>query len=95
MADDLHEIGGELTPGASMLGQIPGARQGGKMTATDDRAVRDVRLELTRLLARLDQLDLHQAGAHLSMAVHCLEDSAIDGDTPSAPPDRGRRRRTP
>lgn len=33
----------------------------------------EIKADLLRLLERLDALGLHQAGAHLSMAIHSLE----------------------
>lgn len=38
--------------------------------------VEDVRSDLLYLLDRLDDLGLFQAGAHLSMSIHCLDAAA-------------------
>ena len=41
--------------------------------APDAAAVAELRAALLDLLDRLDRLGLSQAGAHLDMAIHCLE----------------------
>lgn len=42
------------------------------MADQDEASLAAVRDDLETVLDRLDQLGLHQAGAHVSMAVHCL-----------------------
>lgn len=44
----------------------------------DEAEVAVLRSELQAILTRLDQLALHQAGAHVSMAVHCLTPEASE-----------------
>lgn len=52
------------------------------MPLHDDHRVKAVRSELLDILERLDELELHQAGAHLSMAIHCLEPGSFDCPAP-------------
>jgi len=56
------------------------------MALHDDEAVEAVRSELLTILERLDELGLSQAGAHLSMAIHCLEPGSFDCPKTSACP---------
>lgn len=55
------------------------------MTLHDDPAVKAIRSELLNLLEQLDELGLDQAGAHLSMAIHCLAPGSFDCPAPSDP----------
>jgi hypothetical protein len=48
------------------------------MRARDNPNVKAIRSDLLDLLERLDELDLHLAAAHLSMAIHCLEPGSFD-----------------
>ena len=41
------------------------------MNSNDD--AKDIRARMLEILEQLDRLGHHGAGAHLSMAVHCLE----------------------
>lgn len=54
------------------------------MALHKDANVDEVRSELLDILERLDQLDLYQAGAHLTMAIHCLQPGSFD--CPAPPP---------
>lgn len=46
------------------------------MSLEHDQPMAELRSELSRILECLDELCLHQAAAHLSMAIHCLEASS-------------------
>lgn len=48
------------------------------MTFPDDTRIDKIRAELLDILEQLDALDLSQASAHLSMAIHCLEPGSFD-----------------
>ena len=72
--------------GACSLRCRPDLKETGKQEAKrmrrDDPRVEAIRSNLLELLERLDGLDLHQAGAHLSMAIHCLEPGSFDCPAP-------------
>ena len=48
------------------------------MDREDQVTVAAIRSELLDVLERLDELGLSLAGAHLSMAIHCLRPDAFD-----------------
>jgi hypothetical protein len=43
------------------------------MMESRDAAMQALRSELLNIMARVDDLGLHQAGAHLFMAIHALD----------------------
>jgi len=48
------------------------------MAPDDHERVEALRSDMLDLLERLDALALHLAGAHLSMAISCLEPGSFD-----------------
>jgi len=52
------------------------------MAPRGDEAVRAIRSQLLAILERMDELELDMAGAHLSMAIHCLEPGSLDCPRP-------------
>lgn len=59
------------------------------MALGDNEAVEAIKSDLLDILDRMDELGLGLAGAHLSMAIHCLEPDSFDCAQPAPPEDRG------
>jgi hypothetical protein len=59
------------------------------MVVPTEAIVAELRSDMLGLLERLDQMGLPRAGAHLAMAISCLDPESTDCDLPngSAPPD--------
>jgi hypothetical protein len=54
------------------------------MDPEEQVAVAEIRSGLLDALERLDELGLSMAGAHLSMAIHCLHPQSFDCAPPAA-----------
>ena len=83
MDHGLHKFGGLLTPPPSSAREEQLGKVKLEMDHQDDQIVQAIRSELLDVLERLDTLGLAMAGAHLSMAIHCLEPGSFDCAEPA------------
>lgn len=51
----------------------------------DGATLTEIRSQLLEILERLDELGLSRSGAHLAMAIHCLEPESFDCEAQSKP----------